>query len=233
MSADWPPVAIDPALSLTPQSAEAKARPRVPIRVGGVLLAAGESRRMGGPNKLAMRLDGVALVRRTAQTLLAAGISPLVVVLGHAAGQVAPLLDGLAVKCEVNPDYREGQQTSVLAGLAALDEPLDGIVIALSDLPLLRAEHLRDLVAAFGVRSGGSVMVPMADGQRGNPIIFDAGLRAAILGTSGGARAWIDAHPQAVVRFNVAHRGFTTDLDTLADVAALAAQPDAPNIALP
>lgn len=206
---------------------------RSPLRVGGVLLAAGESRRMGGPNKLAMKIDGVPLVRRTALTLLAADISPLVVVLGHAADQIAPLLEGLAVQCIVNPDYRDGQQTSVLAGLAALKDPLDAIVIALSDLPLLCPDHLRDLVAAFGLRSGGSVVVPMADGQRGNPIIIDAALRTAILGMPGGARAWIDAHPQAVVRFNVTHRGFTTDLDTLADVVALAAQPGAPNIALP
>ena len=74
------------------------------IRVGGILLAAGESRRMGGPNKLAIRIDGEALVRRTARTLLAAGIDPLVVVLGHQHEQVSPLLAGLPVSARTCGD---------------------------------------------------------------------------------------------------------------------------------
>ena len=64
-----------------------------------------------------------------------------------------------------------------------------------------------------------AILVPMHEGQRGNPVVFDAGLRDALLATPGGGRAWIDAHPGAVRRHPVGHPGFTTDLDTLDDVA--------------
>ncbi|MBP8308671.1 MAG: nucleotidyltransferase family protein [Burkholderiaceae bacterium] len=203
------------------------------LRYGGVLLAAGESRRMGGPNKLEMKLDGVALVRRTAQTLLAAGIAPLIVVLGHAAERIAPLLDGLPVRCVVNADYRDGQQSSVSSGLRALADPVDAYVVCLSDLPLMSAAQLRELFDAFERHPDTAILVPMHEGQRGNPVVFDAGLRDALLATPGGARAWIDAHPGAVRRHPVGHPGFTTDLDTLDDVAALGRLPDAPRVELP
>ena len=203
------------------------------LRFGGVLLAAGESRRMGGPNKLEFRLDGVPLVRRTARTLLDAGLSPLVVVLGHAAERIAPLLQGLPVRIVVNEDYQDGQQSSVSCGLRALTDPLDAYVVCLSDLPLMTEAHLRDLFDAFEKDPRPAILMPVHEGQRGNPVVFDAGLRDALLATAGGARAWIDAHPGAVRRHPVAHPGFTTDLDTLDDVAALKNLPDAPRIELP
>jgi molybdenum cofactor cytidylyltransferase len=203
------------------------------LRFGGVLLAAGESRRMGGPNKLEFRLDGVPLVRRTARTLLDAGLSPLVVVLGHAAERIAPLLQDLPVRIVVNADYQDGQQSSVSCGLRALTDPLDAYVVCLSDLPLMTNAHLRDLFDAFEKDPQTAILMPVHEGQRGNPVVFDAGLRDALLATPGGARAWIDAHPGAVRRHPVAHPGFTTDLDTLEDVAALKRLPDAPRIELP
>ena len=215
------------------------------IRVGGILLAAGESRRMNGPNKLAIRIDGEALVRRTARTLLAAGIDPLVVVLGHQHELVSPLLAGLPVHCVVNADYRSGQQSSVRAGLLALRamtadavgegcaHPLDAFLVSLSDLPLLQAAQVRDLIAAFARCGAARALVPDHADQRGNPVVFAGELLASLPQTPGGARGWLDAHPEAVMRITVSHAGFTTDLDTLADVAALSAAPGAPVVDLP
>jgi molybdenum cofactor cytidylyltransferase len=215
-----------------PSNATAPRVPR-PLRFGAVLLAAGESRRMGGPNKLEIRLDGEPLVRRTARTLLAAGVSPLVVVLGHAAERIAPLLSDLPLRCVVNPRYLDGQQTSVACGLEALSEPVDAYVVCLSDLPLMRPADLHELFGAFAHDPQTAILMPVHQGQRGNPVVFDAGLRDALLATPGGARAWMDAHPGAVRRHPVAHPGFTTDLDTLDDVAALGRLADAPKVELP
>ena len=86
-------------------------------RVSAVLLAAGQSRRMGADNKLLLPIDGEPVVRRTARQLLGAGLEEVVVVLGHEADSVSGALDGLAVRAVVNPDYRDGQMTSVRAGL--------------------------------------------------------------------------------------------------------------------
>lgn len=203
------------------------------LRVGGVLLAAGESRRMGGPNKLELLLDGEPLVRRTARTLLAAGISPLVAVLGHAADRIEPLLRDLPVQFVLNDRYREGQQTSVQAGLRALTDALDAFVICLSDLPLMSPAHLRELIDAFAARGDALLVMPAFRGQRGNPIIFAGELRAPLLQTPDGPRGWIDSHPRSVRRLAVTHIGFTTDLDTLDDVASLGQVAGAPRVTLP
>lgn len=216
----------------------APAREAALPRLAGVLLAAGESRRMGGPDKLAIRIDGEPLVRRTATTLLAGGIAPLVVVLGHASGRVAALLEGLPVLTVINERWRDGQQGSVRVGLAELAPRLaaagaDGFVVSLSDLPLLRPEHLRELAAGFAERGAARVLMPWHDGRRGNPVMFEAALCAELAALEDGPRAWIDAHPQAVRRLPVDHAGCTTDLDTPDDVAALAATPGAPRVVLP
>lgn len=213
-------------------------QPQPQPRLAGVLLAAGESRRMGGPNKLAMRIDGEALVRRTARTLIAAGVAPLVVVLGHAAGRIAGLLEGLPVSIVENARWRDGQQGSVRAGLAALAPQLaqagvEGVAVSLSDLPLLQPDHLRELAAGFAARGQARVLVPWHAGRRGNPVIFEAGLCAALAAEEGGPRAWLDAHPEAVCRMPVAHAACTTDLDTLDDLAVLATMPGAPRVELP
>ncbi len=119
--------------------------------------------------------------------MLAAGIAPLIVVLGHAAERIAPLLDGLPVRCVVNADYRDGQQSSVSSGSRALADPVDAYVVRLSDLPLMSAAQLRELFDAFVCHPDTAILVPMHEGQRGNPVVFDAGLRDALLATPGGA----------------------------------------------
>lgn len=218
--------------------ASSRSAPALP-RLAGVLLAAGESRRMGGPSKLEIRLDGEPLLRRTARTLLAAGVTPLVVVVGHAAARSAALLEGLPVEIVENPVWREqGQQGSARLGLAALAPRLaaagaEGFVVSLVDLPLLRVAHVQALAEALAARGCARVCVPWHAGQRGNPVVFEAALCAELAAEPGGPRAWLDAHPEAVARFPVDDPAFVTDLDTMADVAALRAMPGAPRVVLP
>ena len=208
-------------------------------RLAGVLLAAGESRRLGGPSKLEIRLDGEPLLRRTARTLLAAGVAPLVVVVGHAAARSADLLAGLPVEIVENAAWREqGQQGSARRGLAALAPRLaaagaEGFLVSLVDLPLLRVANVRALAVALAERGAARVRVPWHDGRRGNPVVFEASLCAELAADPGGPRGWLDAHPGAVSRLPVDDPAFVTDLDTMADVAALRAMPGAPRVELP
>ncbi len=94
---------------------------------------------MGADNKLLLPIDGEPVVRRTARQILAAGPEEIIVVLGHEADLVCHALDGLAIRAVVNPAWRDGQMTSVHAGLAALSAPVDGIMICLADQPFLEA----------------------------------------------------------------------------------------------
>ena len=171
----------------TPAAGPGAPPPR--LRVGAVLLAAGESRRMGGIDKRRLELDGEPLVRRWLRILREAGIGDVVVVLGHRPELVLPLVEGHGAAVVINPDHRRGQQSSVLAGLAALPAGIDAAMVALVDLALVDAQDLRVLVDAFADRPAGtSALVPFFGGQRGNPVIVSAGVAARVLAAvEGGA----------------------------------------------
>ena len=158
--------------------------------VAGVLLAAGTSSRYGGRNKLLEPVDGEAMVRRAARTLLVAGLDPVAVVLGHEAGRVEEVLadpaddlgDGLDVVH--NPDYADGQATSVAVGVAALPQEVGAAVFALGDMPWVRPETVERLVEAY--RSGASTALAAAfEGERGNPVLWDARHFGALADQSG------------------------------------------------
>ena len=190
--------------------------------VSGVLLAAGESRRMGGANKLSLPVNGETLLRRTVLTLLASQLDELVVVLGHRADEAQALLYGLNVRTALNADYREGQMSSVHRGLAALSRPCDGVMICLADLPLLSARDVDALIAAFA-RRGGDIIVPTYQGRRGNPIVLSYAQREQILGGGRnlGCKRLIERNPELVTTVTMDDDHVLFDLDTPEDYARL------------
>lgn len=125
-------------------------------RVAGVVLAAGLSARLG-TNKLLLRLESEPLVRRAARLALEAGLSPVIVVLGHEAEQVAAALDGLPVVSVVNPDFRAGMHRTLQHGIEQVPAECAAAVVLLADMPFVSAAMLAELVARF--RSGTEPLV--------------------------------------------------------------------------
>jgi len=194
------------------------------LRIGAVLLAAGEGRRMGGVVKGLIRLQGVPLLRRQLIALSGAGVDDVVVVTGHAQDAVEKEVLGFSVTLAHNEAFAQGQESSVRFGLAQLNGPFDAIFIMPSDQPLIAADDLIELIAAFKKRAAGHIVVPIVDGQRGNPILLDDEARGQILasGTNLGCRHLIERQPELVHAHATANARFITDLDTLDDVLALA-----------
>src|SRR5438309_80621 len=118
-----------------------------PVRVAGVVLAAGASRRMGpGRNKMLLEFEGEALVRRAARRALAAGLSPVVVVLGHEADRTRAALAGLAVEIALNPAFTGPTSGSLHAALDLLGEDVDAAVVLLADIVHVSEAALAELV---------------------------------------------------------------------------------------
>lgn len=187
-----------------------------------VLLAGGSGTRMGTRPKCLLELDGVPLILRQLQALADVGIERIVVVTGHHAERIEPLLDGLAITRVRNPRPDEGQTSSQRLGLAALSGPLDAVLVALADQPLIDAPDIRALLDAWAQRPPGmDVVYPRVSGERGNPVIFDPAVRDAILagGPEFGCRQWQAAHPEAVMPFPTDNRHYCVDLDTPEDLA--------------
>jgi CTP:molybdopterin cytidylyltransferase MocA len=197
------------------------------LRIGAVLLAAGEGSRMGGVAKPLIRLQGVPLVKRQLIALSGAGVDEVVVVTGFERDAVEAQVQDFPVTLAHNTDYAQGQQSSVRVGLSALRGNFDAVFVVLADQPLIGAGDLTELIAAFKKapkREGGQVLVPVVGGQRGNPILLDEGARAQILASDANlaCRKLIESQPELVHVHESSNTRFITDLDTLDDVEKLA-----------
>jgi molybdenum cofactor cytidylyltransferase len=185
-------------------------------RVAAIVLAAGRSTRMGGPNKLLAEIGGKPLVRIAAEQALASRARPVVVVTGHQREQVEAVLKGLAVKLVHNPDYAEGLSTSLKVGVAALPAEADGAIVCLGDMPQVDAALIDRLIAAFDPEKGALVAVPTIAGKRGNPVVWSRRFFADLGKLDGdvGARHLIGSYPEAVVEVPVTGNGALVDVDT-------------------
>jgi len=194
------------------------------LRIGAVLLAAGEGRRMGGVSKPLIRLQGVPLISRQLVALSGAGVDEVVVVTGHARHAIEEQVRSYVVTLVHNEAHADGQQGSVRVGLAALSGSFDAVIIVPADQPLIGASDLTELIGAFKKRPAGHVVVPVVNGQRGNPIILDDVALARILAsdTNLGCRHLIERQPELVHAYETANSRFVTDLDTMEDVQQLA-----------
>ena len=143
------------------------------MTIAGLILAAGLSRRMGTA-KLALSVDGVPMLRRVAETALAARLSPVLAVTGPEA-TLDPLLPGGVILTR-NPAPERGLASSLSIGLAALPEA-DGALVMLADMPLVKPETIAALIAAHG--PGIDACVPYHDGKRGNPVLLGRALFTA------------------------------------------------------
>jgi len=193
------------------------------LRLGAVLLAAGEGKRMGGVAKSLIQLQGVPLINRQMIALSGAGVDEVVLVTGHARDAVEAAVAGLPVTLAHNANYKDGQQGSVRLGLKTLGPKFDAVLIVLSDQPLISAADLTELIAAFKTRPQGHVVVPVVTGQRGNPIVLSDVAYEQILSsdTHLGCRSLIERNPELVYAHETANTRFVTDLDTPEDMARL------------
>jgi CTP:molybdopterin cytidylyltransferase MocA len=194
------------------------------LRIGAVLLAAGEGRRMGGVAKPLIRLQGIPLISRQLVALSGAGVDEVVVVTGHARQAVEEQVRSFVVTLAHNDAHAAGQQGSVRIGLAALSGPFDAVIVMPADQPLIGAGDLTELIGAFKKRPAGHVVVPFVNGQRGNPIVLDDVALARILasGVNLGCRHLIERETELVHVHETSNTRFTTDLDTVEDVEQLA-----------
>jgi len=191
-------------------------------KIAGLLLAAGLSKRMGAVNKLTLKIGGVEMVRRAARNLIDCGLD-VFVVLGHERDDVAAALSGLDVTLVDNSDYREGQPSSMRAGLKAIGGDYDAVIVALADQPLLDARDLTGLLAAYEGSDETKIMIPFYGGERGNPIVLPRAIVEEIgeRPVNFGCRKFIEGNPDRIAVYQAPNDHFTQDIDTPEALAAL------------
>lgn len=194
-----------------------------------ILLAAGQSRRMGDVNKLLLpAADGAPMVQRAAALYLGLGMK-ITVVVGHQADRVSAALSGLDVKIIPNADYASGQQSSVRAGLGDIDTAgCKAVLVALSDQIFLTADDISQFCGAFLAGSRDKIMVPYWRETRGNPVLFPAKIIEQIRADDkmSSVRKFIDSNPERVVRYDAPSRHFIRDIDTPEDAQRFLPRPN-------
>lgn len=196
----------------------------MPEPVGTVLLAAGRGTRFGANPKLLSPLDGKPLVRHAAEAAVAAGLGPVVAVLGHAGEQIRAALAGLPLTVVENPDYAEGLSTSLRAGLDALPGEITAALVLLGDMPRVGPGLLVRLAEGFRSASvAPSAVVPVRDGRRGNPVLLNRRLLGPGIATLDGDRGAgpLLARRDDVFELPVDEAGVLIDVDTPAALAGL------------
>jgi molybdenum cofactor cytidylyltransferase len=184
--------------------------------IAAVVLAAGRSTRMGGPNKLLAEIGGRPLVRIAAEQALASRAKPVIVVTGHERERVEAALKGLPVRLVHNPDFAQGLGSSVHTGIAAVPAQADGAIVCLGDMPQVDAALIERLIGAFAPEQGALAVVPTINGQRGNPVLWSRRFFPDLMAIEGdvGARHLISRYGEAVVEVPVTGKGALVDVDT-------------------
>jgi len=190
-------------------------KPRVATVVHAIVLAAGRSSRMGGPNKLMALFDGRPLVRQSVERALASGAAGATVVTGHQAARIREALSGLDVQFAHNPDFADGLSGSLKAGIAAVPPEAAGALIVLGDMPVVSSVDLDRLISAFQNAGGQTVVRATHNGKRGNPVLLPRSLFGAVAQLQGdtGARHLVEAELMPVIDVEIGE-GAGIDVDT-------------------
>ena len=191
--------------------------------IAAIVLAAGESRRMGRPKA---RLpfpepDGSesTFLTHVVRVLTESRARPIIVVLGHGASELERDLQGTEARAVRNPAYRDGMLSSIQAGVRALsDEPVEGLLVLPVDQPAVSAAVVDRIIARFE-EGPAPVVLPRFAGRRGHPVLFAREVWSELLEAPAevGARRVVWDHQDALVEIDVDDAGVTIDVDTPSD----------------
>lgn len=184
-------------------------------QVAAVVLAAGESQRMGDVNKLGLKIGGEPMVARVIRAVEQCGVRPIVVVVGHQADKVRGWLAGADAVFIHASDYRQGMSASLNAGLKALAAGVDGALICLGDMPWIHAGHIEAVLRAFNPTEGRAICIPTYQGRRGHPLLLGSQFFEEVASLEGdvGAKSVVERHAGKVCEVPVEDSGILQDVD--------------------
>jgi len=181
-----------------------------------VILAAGESKRMGLP-KVLLPVGGKPMIRRVAECLLDAGLGEVIVVTGASSSEIGAALRGLGIRIVPYNGPVVGMGHSIACSVGAVSESASGFLIALGDMPDVLPRTVQSLVET---QSPGRIVVPRFQGQPGHPVVFGSQFRCDLEGLDGdeGAKRILQANLERVVWMDVDDAGILRDYDEPSDL---------------
>jgi len=191
------------------------------LRVAGIVLAAGEGRRLGCRAKGLIRVNGETLLARNVRVLFEAGVDEVIVVTGHYSEQLETVLSGLSVRQTCQPDVAHSQRDSLCLGLAELPADCDAVLVMPVDMPSLTRDDVVALIAAYKHAAPEIAFIgPAVAGRPGNPVVFNRQIAARIIKGEGdfGSGAWRSQAQAWRLEWETDNPHYVLDIDTPEDL---------------
>jgi|TARA_Y100000310_G_C20655154_1_gene801604 molybdenum cofactor cytidylyltransferase len=182
--------------------------------ISAILLAAGQSKRMNGENKLTKKIKGIPLVKYSIQNILASSIDELIIVLGYQKEIIEKLIDeNDKIKIAFNKDFKNGISYSIKVGISCLSEKSESFFICLGDMPMVNKNIYNQLIKS---RSNNKIIVPTYKGQQRNPVLFDKSMKRKIMNITGdaGAKKILELNKDKILNVEINDQSITKSFDT-------------------
>jgi len=189
--------------------------------ISGILLAAGNSSRMGDKNKLLLTVEGELLFVKILRALEDSKLDEIIVVLGHDYKKMKSHCNSSAIKVGINGNHLEGQTTSIKAGMHLLNPSSEAVMICLSDMPHMTSAHINELIDSF---DKSKILRPMDGKKPGNPSIFPKAIFQQIheCADTNGCKSVIDNNKDKVKIYQTSDPAYFVDIDTPSEYANFA-----------
>ena len=171
--------------------------------ISAILLAAGQSKRMNGENKLIKEIQGIPLIKLSVKNILASSIDELIVVLGHQKEIVEKLIDkNEKVKFVFNKNFESGMASSIKVGLKYLSKKTEAFFICLGDMPMVNQDVYNQLIRS---RNNKEIIIPTYKDQQGNPILFSKSMKSIIVSIEGdiGAKKILEQNKDKILKVKI------------------------------
>ena len=189
--------------------------------ISAILLAAGQSKRMDGENKLTKEIQGVPLIKHSVKNILASSTNELIIVLGYQKEIVEKLIDkNEKIKFVFNKDFESGMASSVKAGLNHLSKNTEAFFICLGDMPMVGHDIYNQLIKSKGNKE---IIVPTYKGQQGNPVLFDKSMKETVMNITGdvGAKKILELNKDKILNLEINNQSIVKGFNTQDDFSSL------------
>jgi len=185
--------------------------------ISAILLAAGQSKRMEGENKLIKKIQGIPLIKLSVKNILASSISELVIVLGHQKEIIEKLIDeNKKIKIVFNKDFEKGMATSIKTGIKNLSKETEAFFICLGDMPMVNKDIFNLLIKS---KNNKEIIVPTYKNKQSNPILFSKSMIKKIMTIQGdvGAKKILELNKDKILDIETNDQAITKNFNTLSD----------------
>jgi len=182
--------------------------------ISSILLAAGQSKRMGGKNKLTEKIHGIPLIKHSVKNILNSSIEELIIVVGYEKEILKKIIgNNNKIKYVFNNNFESGISSSIKIGIKNLSYKAQAFFISLADMPLINHEIYNNLIKHKDVKE---IIVPVYRGVRGNPILFSKSMKKKIMSIHGdiGAKKILDKNKNKILNVKVNNKSIILDYDT-------------------